>query len=112
MPVASARHTSGWFQRRQQAVDHRIHGPRCGLPLSFKPDPDRGGIHRIEANLDGVAGQMRRSLVKPAMQHRQSFSSSSENGRLGSRLASNCSQMVRKQRSILPGLRVDKDANA
>jgi len=50
------------------AVDDGIDGPRRGLELSLKPDLDLHGVERIEANLDGVTGQMRRRFVKTVVE--------------------------------------------
>jgi len=58
----------GRFDGRQLTVDHRIDRPCRGFQFSLKPDLDLRGVERVETHLDGVAGQMRRSLVEELVQ--------------------------------------------
>jgi hypothetical protein len=58
----------GWLCRGQLAVDDRIDQVRRSFELSLKPDLDLRGVERIEANLDRVAGQMRRSFIETVVQ--------------------------------------------
>ena len=53
---------------RQLAVDDRVDGPRRGCEFSLQPDLDLRGVERIEAHFDGLASQMRRSLVETVVQ--------------------------------------------
>ena len=58
MPVGSGAAARRPVSGRQLAVDDRIDGSRGALRLPLEPDLDLGGFERIEAHLDGLAGQV------------------------------------------------------